>query len=313
MTSVRQSLRFADMVETATNDVGPLASIAATCDAPVTALRAATASDENVPGLLLRVYEDFCDRIALSRQTTYSEVEATVTSDLSTNIDQLETAVDSLNSECRSLRIRLAAAEDRLRDLETSPASTAPLENITTPTPPMASVPYPIPNLPVNHAYKSQVGASSQIPTTPHISTPISHSNVSAATPYPANLPHQTIPNNNLSQPVTYEQFLRGELPKPTPQLHPSHSPSSLHKTQPRTRYTLSTVSPDSIPNAPCFRFSPPSNHTRPNDSTINEPYSPPTRISNFIVSCENSKDSSRRSRRSTVRTRSRSFAISRS
>ena len=109
-TSVRQSLRFADMVETATNDVGTLASIAATSAAPVATLRSAIASDENAPGLLLRVYEDLRDRIAQRRQRTYSEVAATVTSDLSTNIDQLETRVHLLNSESRSLRTRLAAA-----------------------------------------------------------------------------------------------------------------------------------------------------------------------------------------------------------
>ena len=113
-TSVRQSLHFADMFETATNDLGPLANIAATSAAPVATLRSAIASDENAPGLLLRVYEDLRDRIAQSRQTTYSEVAATVTSDLSTNIDQLETRVVSLNSECRSLRIHLAAAGDRV-------------------------------------------------------------------------------------------------------------------------------------------------------------------------------------------------------
>ena len=96
-------------------------------------LLAAIASDENAPGLLLRVYEDLRDRIARSRQTTYTEVAATVTSGLSTNIDQLETRVDSLNSECCSLRIRLAAAEDRVRDLESWPMSTAPLFNIPTP------------------------------------------------------------------------------------------------------------------------------------------------------------------------------------
>ena len=47
----------------------------------------------------------------------YSEVAATVISDLSTNIDQIETRVDSINSECRSLRIRFAAAKDRVRNL----------------------------------------------------------------------------------------------------------------------------------------------------------------------------------------------------
>ena len=81
-TSVRQSFRFADMVETTTNDVGPLASIAVTSATPVATLLAAIASDENEPGLLLRVYEDLRDRIAQSRQTTYSEVASTVPSDL---------------------------------------------------------------------------------------------------------------------------------------------------------------------------------------------------------------------------------------
>ena len=233
--SVRQSLRFANMVETATNDVGPLASIAATSAAPAATLRSAIASDENAPGLLLRVYEDLRDRIAQSRQTTYSEVAPTVTNDLSTNIDQLKTPVDSLNSECRSLRVRLAAAEDRVRDLKSSPVSTAPLANIPTPTPPVTSVPYPIPFPPVNHAHTSQVGAASETPTTPHISTPISRSNVSAATPYPSSLPHPTIPNITLSHRVTYEQFLRGELPTSTTPPHPSHTLSSLHTLQPRT------------------------------------------------------------------------------
>ena len=118
------------MVETATNELGPPASMAETSAAPVATLRASIASDENAPGLLLRVCEDLRFRIAQRRQTTYSEVADTVTSDLSTNIDQLETRVDSLNSECRSFRILFAAAEDHLRDLESSPLSTAPLENI---------------------------------------------------------------------------------------------------------------------------------------------------------------------------------------
>ena len=234
-TSVRQSLRFVAMVETATNDVGPLTSIAATSAAPAATLRSAIASDGNAPGLLLRVYEDLRDRIAQSRQTKYSEVAATVTTDLSTSIDQLETLVNSLNSECRSLRIRLAAAEDRVRDLESSPVSTAPLANISTPTPPMASVPYPITIPPMNHAHTSQVGAASQTPTTPHISTPISRPNVSAATPYPSSLPHPTLPNTTLSHPVTYEQFLRGELPASTTSPHPTHALSSLHAPQPQT------------------------------------------------------------------------------
>ena len=92
-TSVRQSLRFANMVETGTNEVGPLASIAATSAAPVATLNAVILSDENAPGLWLRVYEDLRDHTEQSRQTKYSEVAATVTSDLSTNIDQLETRV----------------------------------------------------------------------------------------------------------------------------------------------------------------------------------------------------------------------------
>ena len=233
-TSVLQSLRFADMVETATNDVDPLASIAATSAAPVATLRLAIASDEDAPGMLLRVYEDLRDRIAQRGQTTYWEFAATVTSDLSTNIDQLETRVDSLNSECRSLRIRLAAAEDLVRDLEFSSASTAPLANIPTPTPPVASLPYPIPSPPVNHAHTSRVGAPSQTPTTPHTSTPSSCSNVPAATPYPSSLPHTTTPNTTLSHPVTYEQFLRGELLTSTTPPHLSHTLSALHTIQPR-------------------------------------------------------------------------------
>ena len=197
-TYVHQSLRFADMVETSTNEMGPLASEAETSAAPVATLRAAISSDENAPALLLRVDEDLRDCIAQSRQTTYSEVAATVTSDLSTNIDQLETRVDSLNSECRSLRIRLAAAEDRVRTLESSTVSTALLAKIPTPIPPLVPVPYSIPILPVNHAHLSQVGAASQTPTTLHISTPISRPNVSATTPYPDSLPYPTISNTNL-------------------------------------------------------------------------------------------------------------------
>ena len=42
-------------------------------------------------------------------------------------------------------------------------------------------------------------------------------------------------------------------------------------------------MSPDSSPNAPYFRLSLPSSHKRLTDFTINEQYSPPTRISNFI------------------------------
>ena len=204
--------------------MAPLATTAATSAAPVATLRSAIASDENAPGLLLRVYEDLRDRIAQSPQTTYLEVAATVTSDLSTNIEQLETRVDSLNSECRSLRISLAPAEDRVRDLESSPVSTAPLANIPTPTPPVVSLPYPIPIPPVNHAHTSQVGAASQTPTTPHTSTPSSRPNVSAATPYPSSPPHPTIPNTTLLHPFTYEQFLRGELPTSTTSPYPSHA-----------------------------------------------------------------------------------------
>ena len=281
-TSVRQSLRFADMGETATNDVGHPASIAATSAAPVAILRSAIASDENAPGLLLRVYEDLRERIAQSQQTTYSEVAATVTSDLSTNMDHLETRVDPLNSECRSLRIRLASVENPERDLESSHVSTAPFANI----------PIPIPT--VNHAHTSQVGAASQTPTTPHISIPISRPNVSAATPYPSSLPHPTIPNTTLSHPVTYEHFLRGGLPTSTTPPHPSHTLSSLHTLQPRTLYVTNRV-PGLEPNAPYFRPSPPSSHTRLTDFKANEPYSLPKRISNSIVSSENSRDSSRR------------------
>ena len=234
-TSVLQSLRFADMVEIATNDVGPFASTAATSAAPVATLRSAIASDEDAPGLLLRVYEDLRDRIAQRGQATYPEFAATVTSDLSTNIDQLETRVDSPNSDCRSLRIRLAAAEDRVRDLESSSVSTAPLANIPTPTPPVASLPYPIPSPPVNHAHTSRVGAASQTPTTPHTSTPSSCCNVPAATPYLSSRPHPTTPNTTLSHPFTYEQFLRGELPTSTTPPHPLHTLSVLHTIQPRT------------------------------------------------------------------------------
>ena len=204
-TSVRQSLRFADMVETAMNDVGPFASIAATSAAPVTTLLAAIARNENAPGLFLRVYEDLFDRIAQSRQTTYSGLAATVTIYLSTNIAQLKNRVESLNSECCSLRIRLAAAEDRVEDLESSPGSTAPLANIPATTPLVAAVPYPLPIPPLSHAHTSQVVAASQTPTTPHISTPISRFNVSAATPYPSSLPHPSIRNTTLLHPVAYE------------------------------------------------------------------------------------------------------------
>ena len=193
------------MVKTGTNELGPVGSIVATSAAPVATLRAAIASDEKAPDLLLPTYENPLDRIAQSRQTTYSEVAATVTSDLSTNIDQLATRVDSLNSECRSLRICLAVTEDRVRDIESSHVSTALLANIPTPILQVVSVPYSIPIPSVNHAQTSQVGVASQTPTTNHISTPISRPNVPAAS-----LPYPNIPNKTLSHPVTYEQFLLG-------------------------------------------------------------------------------------------------------
>ena len=233
-TSVRQSLRFSDVVETATRNLGPLAGLAAVGAAPVATLRAAIASDENAPGLLLLVYEDPRNRIAQSRQTTYSEVTATVTSDLSTNIDQLETRVDSLNSDSRSLRIRFAATEDRVRHLELSPVSTASSVNVVpTTTPPVASVPHSLPVPSVSNAHSSQVRAASQTPTTPRISTTISHPNVSAATPHSSSLPPSAIPTTTLSHPVTYEQFLRGELQIPMSQLHTIHAPSSVRMSQP--------------------------------------------------------------------------------
>ena len=112
--------------------------------------------------------------------------------------------------------------------------ATAPLENIPSPTPPVASVPYRIRIPPMKH-HTTQVGAASQTPTTPHISTAISLPNVSAATPYPSSLPHPTLPNTTLSHPVTYEQFLRGELPASTTSPLPTHSLSSLHAPQPQT------------------------------------------------------------------------------
>ena len=155
------------MFETATNDVGSSASRVAISAAPAATLRAAIASNENVCGLSLRVYENLRDRIVQNQQTTYSEVPSTVTSGLSTNIDQLETLVDSLNSGCGSLHICLAAAEHGVRILESLPVSTAPLANIPTPTSPVASVPYSIPIPPVNDAHTSQVGAASQTPNTP--------------------------------------------------------------------------------------------------------------------------------------------------
>ena len=119
-----------------------------------------------------------------------------------------------------------------MRGLEASPVSTAPLPNIQTTTPPVAPMPYSMPIPPVKHAHTSQGGAPSQTPTTPHIATKISRPNVSTATPYPSSLPQPTIPNTTLSHPVTYEQFLRGELPTSMLPLNPSHAPSSLHTTQ---------------------------------------------------------------------------------
>ena len=214
--------------------MSPLASISATSAAPVATLRSAIASDENAPGLLLCVYEDLRERIAQTRQTMYLELAATVPSDLLTNIDQLETRVDSLSSECRFLRIRLAAAEDRVRDLESPSVSTASLVNISTPTPLAASVPYSISHPPVSNAHSSQVGAASQTPTTPRIWTPIPHPDVSATTPYSSSISPLTIPNTSLSHPVTYEQFLGGELARSMSQLHTIHALSSLRPPQPQ-------------------------------------------------------------------------------
>ena len=81
----------------------------------------------------------------------------------------------------------------------------------------------------------SQVRGVSQTPTNPHISSPISHPSVSAATLYSSSVPHPTIANTTLSHPVAYKQFLRGKLPTSTLRLHPSHAPSSLHTPQART------------------------------------------------------------------------------
>ena len=302
-TSVRQSYRVPDMVGTATNEVGPLAILAAIAAAPVATLRSAIASDENAPGMFLRVYEDLRDHIVQSRQTTYSEVPATISSDLSTNIDQHETRLDSLSSACRAFRIRIAAAEDRVRHLESLPVWTAQSLNIRTPTPLVPSVPYSLFIRPVINAQSSQVGAAAQTPTNPHISTPISHSNVSATTPYSLSPPLSTIPNTMLSHNVIYERLLRGELPIPMSQLHPTHAHSSLRTPQAQTRYTIPPVSLDSNPNAPCFSLSTPLFRTVLPDFTTNDPYSLQMKISNFIVSSENSRDSSRRSSRSTVLT----------
>ena len=186
--------------------------------APVATLRAAIASDENAPGLLLRVYEDLRDRIAQNRQTTYSEVAATVTSDLSTNIDQFETRVNSLKSECRSLRIPLAAAEDRVRDLDSSPVSAAPLANIPTPTRPVASLPYSIPISPVNHAHTWQVRAASQTPTIPHISTLLSRLS-------PLRVRHSSVPRisslpDHSEHPVIAPRHLRAVSPWRAANIH---------------------------------------------------------------------------------------------
>ena len=95
--------------------------------------------------------------------------------------------------------------------------------------------PYPKPIPPVIHAHTSQVGAASQTPITPHISTLISRPNMSTAAPHRSSLPHPAIPKSALSHPVTYEQFLRGELPTSTISPHPSQALSSLHMLQPRT------------------------------------------------------------------------------
>ena len=105
-------------------------------------------------------------------------------------------------------------------------------------------MPYPITIPPMNHAHTSQFGAASQTPTTPHISTPISRPNDSAATPYPPSLPHPTLPNTYLSHPVTYEQFLRGELPASTTSPRPTHALSSLHTPQPQTPLYLTNRVP---------------------------------------------------------------------
>ena len=152
-----------------------------------------------------------------------------------------------------------------------------------------------------------------ETPTTPHILTPVSRSNVSAATPYPSSLLHPTIQSTTSSHPVTYAQFLRGELPTSTTSPHPSHALSTLHTLEPRTPLYVTNRFQDSSPNAPYFHPLPPSSHTRLTDFPTNEPYMPPTRISNFTVSSVNSRDLSRRSSRSTVRTRSSSFVILRS
>ena len=105
-------------------------------------------------------------------------------------------------------------------------------------------MPYATPVPLVNHAHTSQVGTASQTPTTPHILTPISRPNVSAATPYHSPLPHPTIPNTTLSHLVTYEQFLRGYLPASTTPPHPSHALSSLHTLQPRTTLYITNRAP---------------------------------------------------------------------
>ena len=96
-----------------------------------------------------------------------------MTSDLSTIIDQLETSVDSLSPECRSFRIHLADAENCVRDLESSPVSTAPFVNNPIPTPPVALAPYLILIPALSNAHTSQIGAASETLTNPRILTRI--------------------------------------------------------------------------------------------------------------------------------------------
>ena len=151
---------------------------------------------------------------------------------LSTNIEQLETLADSPSPEYRFLHIRLSPAEDHVRDLESSPVSTAPSVNIPTLTPPVASVSYSIPISPMSKPYSSQVGAASQTPTTPRISTAIPHPNVSALASYSSSLPPSRIPNAILSRPVTDKQFLRGVLPIQMSQLRKIHAVSFLRTPQ---------------------------------------------------------------------------------
>ena len=199
-----------------------------------------------------------------------------------------------------------------MRHLELSPVSTAPSVNVVpTTAPPVAPVPHSLPVLSVSNAHSSQVGVASQTPTT-RIWTPISHPNLSAATPYSSSLPPSTIPTTTLSHPVTYEQFLRGELPIPMSQLHKIHAPSPLRTPQPHNPLYDTARVPGLEPKRTLLPPFAPSSHTRLTDFTTNEPYSRPTKMSNFAVSSEKSKDSSRGSSRSTVRTRSSSFDTSR-